>query len=84
MVVSEIGSPPDTAYSQSVPPLEPVSLRPSPFFVRRRRLWDFVLKRDEAHRLYSSFALEVVQLKARLEGLQAALSITEEATTARV
>jgi hypothetical protein len=37
-----------------------------------------MLERDEARRLYSNSTYKVVQLKARLEGLQEALSVMEE------
>ena len=69
-----------------------VSPHPLSLAIRLQRIWSFVLERDEAHRLHSSSIREVVQLKDRMEYLQAALQVVEEevteawalATTARV
>jgi hypothetical protein len=70
----EIENYPDDAYSLSAP-LGSVSSHLSPFSAGRREIWNFMLERDEAHCLYLNSAHDVVQWKARLESLQAALSI---------
>ena len=49
--------------------------------IGRQGIWSFVLERDEAHRLHSSFVHEVAQLKAHVDYLQVALQVAEEEVT---
>jgi len=72
-MVSEIEGPSSSVRPRPVLAPEPVSPRPLSLAIGRQGIWSYVLERDEARQLHSSFVHEVAQLKARVDYLEAAL-----------
>lgn len=78
MAASGVGDPPSAVGLWFVLPLGPVSPYHSSLPARQWGIWGFVLERDEARRLHSNSTRKVVQLKACLDYLQAAILVVEE------
>ena len=73
VMVLETSGPSNIACPRPILALELAGPHPLSLTIRRKGIWSFVLKRDEARRLHSSSIHEVAQLKARVDYLLVAL-----------